>query len=124
MPSSPRLGFLRKAGRLVLLGKLGVNAWKTRNDISTDTQDFANKVYRVTEGHWMFRTSSGLVGLGPALAQRNDEVFLIKGCRTPLVLQPTVPQLATWRLVGDCYVHGVMHGELFVEEKCRGVWLV
>lgn len=38
-----------------------------------------------------------------------DRVFIPLGCEAPILLRPSHD--GTYRIVGDCYVHGVMHGE-------------
>lgn len=55
-----------------------------------------------------FTTVSGYAGLGPNPCQPGDQVVIILGCATPLVLRPVNSH---YELVGECYVHGIMHGE-------------
>ena len=68
----------------------------------------------------MFRTSSGYIGLAPALAWKGDEVVLLQGGRVPLILR-RVRKSEKWNLIGDCYVHGIMKGEGFAREKCHDI---
>ena len=56
-----------------------------------------------------FCTSHGLVGLAPAGVQRRDVIVVAFGASTPFVLRPVGD---AYTLVGDAYVHGVMHGEM------------
>jgi hypothetical protein len=60
-----------------------------------------------------FITEKGYVGLGPLDAQMGDEVFILQGGQVPFVLRRFEYQgdLSCRNLVGDCYVHGIMHGE-------------
>ena len=51
----------------------------------------------------MFRTSQRNIGIAPAVAEEVDMVYMIKGCRTPLVLRKINDHKLI--LVGDCYVH-------------------
>lgn len=55
-------------------------------------------------------TKDGRVGIGPYLAQEGDVVVILFGAPFCLVLRPE--GVGQYRLVGDAYVHGVMHGEL------------
>jgi hypothetical protein len=72
----------------------------------------------------MFRTSSGLIGLGPEFLKAGDEIALVKRSMTPLVLRPDPPRLGSARqLIGDAYVHGIMQGEMFSGERCGEIWL-
>ena len=53
-----------------------------------------------------------------------DAVVLVKGGRVPLVIRyETAEQDGShsWRLVGECYVHGVMDGEVFDPDACREI---
>jgi hypothetical protein len=68
----------------------------------------------------LFKTKKGYLGLGPRSLKKGDEVALLKGGMVPLVIRKTDNN---FELVGDCYVHGIMHGEAFSEEACRVIWL-
>lgn len=59
---------------------------------------------------------SEFVGLGPLLMKEGDEIYILAGSRSPLVLRPmiqayprTAPQ--TYQLLGDCYIDGAMDGD-------------
>ena len=64
------------------------------------------------------QTQKGLLGLGPYWAQPGDQVWVVAGGRTPLVLRP-VPESKGSRaaLVGEAYVHGIMNGEVREDEE-------
>ncbi|KAF9229921.1 hypothetical protein BU15DRAFT_24559, partial [Melanogaster broomeanus] len=55
------------------------------------------------------------VGLVPRSAQLGDTISLFKGGKVPLVLRPLKEHDESWRLVGECYVHGIMQGSAFDE---------
>lgn len=57
----------------------------------------------------LFGTENGRMGLGPAAAKVGDSIAILLGCSTPMVLRETG---GGWQLVGECYVHGAMQGEL------------
>ena len=44
----------------------------------------------------------------PKEARLGDKIVVIKGGQVPLLLRP---QQGSFRLVGECYVHGIMDGE-------------
>ena len=52
----------------------------------------------------LFRTEKGYLGMGPVSVLPGDEVWVLAGARVPFVLRRC-------RLLGQCYVHGLMHGE-------------
>ncbi|XTI82519.1 hypothetical protein V2W45_1337700 [Cenococcum geophilum] len=60
----------------------------------------------------VFITGDGHIGLGPASLRKGDELYLIKGGRTPFVLrrsgEKTLPGSVSFELVSDCYTHGMM----------------
>ncbi|KAH7396646.1 heterokaryon incompatibility protein-domain-containing protein, partial [Phaeosphaeria sp. MPI-PUGE-AT-0046c] len=57
-----------------------------------------------------FSTQRGYIGLGTQCLRKDDTVWIVPGCRVPLVLR-RVAESARHRLVGGAYVHGVMNGE-------------
>lgn len=56
------------------------------------------------------RTSMGFIGLLPAEAELDDEVWLVRGGNMFYVLRPDDARRHV--LVGEAYVHGLMQGEL------------
>jgi hypothetical protein len=58
-----------------------------------------------------FTTRNGFMGLAPFTAQLGDAIFLVPGCDTPLLLRRFKGK--EFHFVGQCYVHGIMHGEAF-----------
>ncbi|KAK8133437.1 hypothetical protein PG984_005449 [Apiospora sp. TS-2023a] len=54
-------------------------------------------------------TTRGYVGMTPKASKQGDSIFLLKGCNMPLVLRPYGD--GSYRLVGECFVHGIMDGE-------------
>ncbi|KAK0391005.1 hypothetical protein NLU13_0507 [Sarocladium strictum] len=60
---------------------------------------------------WMqqlFTTSNGYLGMGPKSGEVGDEAWLVNGCPFPMVLRRATDH---FKVIGRCYVHGVMHGE-------------
>lgn len=58
----------------------------------------------------LFRTGNNLLGMGPRNVAEGDEVWLLQGARVPFVLRPNLEN-GRYRLIGQSYVHGIMHGE-------------
>ena len=63
----------------------------------------------------------GYLGLFPLGAREGDEVWLVSGASTPLVLRPCEEGL--WENVGECYIHGIMHGEAWCTEGLETILL-
>ena len=56
------------------------------------------------------RTDNGYLGLVPYGTLPGDAIAIIHGCQVPFVLRASDNSL-NYRLVGPCYVHGIMYGE-------------
>nr|RBQ89273.1 hypothetical protein FVER53263_03656 [Fusarium verticillioides] len=57
------------------------------------------------------KTDKGRVGLVPLLAEAGDQIYVLNGSAVPFVLRRGKRLLNAHRLVGECYIHGIMHGE-------------
>lgn len=91
--------------------------------------DVNASITRATSGRCMFITSKGYIGLGPEHTRQGDEVALLLGGTTPFMLRNstaadgdlTLPEPISseqqYQLLGDCYVHGCMDGELVKNEQ-------
>jgi hypothetical protein len=62
----------------------------------------SNVVYQT-----LFRTSKGWIGIGPATLAAGDEVWVFYGGRMPFIMRSG----STYEMIGEAYVHGIMHGE-------------
>lgn len=63
-------------------------------------------------GYSFFATEKGLFGLGPLSVQEGDEVYVLRGGKMPFVLRDKRGQGESGHiLIGESYVHGIMHGE-------------
>lgn len=61
---------------------------------------------------WRFViTKRGYVGVVPNMARIGDVISILKGGRVPFILQESLPRPGAFRLVGGCYIHGMMNGE-------------
>jgi hypothetical protein len=68
-------------------------------------------------------TDSGYIGVASGEVKVGDQVWLLKGGKVPIVLRARGDGHG-WEVVGDVYMHVIMYGEAFVEEKCRPIVLV
>jgi hypothetical protein len=61
----------------------------------------------------LFRTENGLLGLGPDDMREGDEVWVLAGAKSPFALRNIVGGNGDhFQLLGESYVHGMMHGEV------------
>jgi hypothetical protein len=56
-----------------------------------------------------FQLSNGFIGLGPEMIQENDVCGIFYGAKVPFILRESEEG---YQLIGECYVHGIMHGEV------------
>lgn len=59
----------------------------------------------------LFRTGNGLLGTGMKSVARGDEVWVLAGSQVPMILRKRSASRCSneYSLVGETYVHGVMH---------------
>lgn len=57
-----------------------------------------------------FRTEQGFFGLGTQSLRDGDSVWVVPGCRVPLIFR-SVEYSTRYRLVGGTYLHGFMDGQ-------------
>lgn len=67
-------------------------------------------------------TEAGYMALVPELARPGDVVAVIFGLEVPFLLRKDgdhgkVEEQGTYQLVGECYVHGIMDGEVVKDKK-------
>ncbi|KAI9780886.1 MAG: hypothetical protein M1839_006513 [Geoglossum umbratile] len=66
---------------------------------------------KLIRGRAFFETHDGYVGLGPPSAQSGDAICILLGCKAPMLLRPfSTPTQDGFRVVGECYVHGLDDG--------------
>jgi hypothetical protein len=74
------------------------------------------------------RTKSGYLCLVPKEARVGDHVTLLQGGCTPSVLRKCAASVTDvglgFELVGETYVHGIMYGEAWKQDRCHTITLV
>ena len=74
-----------------------------------------------TANRRLIRTEKGYIGLAGMMVRKGDVIILCKGGKLPLVVRRENNK--SYKLIADCYVHGVMSGEAFRERECGEIWL-
>jgi hypothetical protein len=82
------------------------------SDIPSRPRRYLLTVTRLIKGRAFFVTQKGHIGLAPKAAKPNDQICVLLGCSTPLILRPIANE--QHQIVGECYVHGLMNGEAFL----------
>lgn len=72
-------------------------------------QQVRTAMINATKNRRLGGTANGYIGLFPEHSQAGDGVFVLAGCHTPYTLRPRSDE--KFKLVGECYVHGIMRGE-------------
>jgi hypothetical protein len=71
---------------------------------------FANKL-SACDNRWLAHTEAERMVLTPRFAQPNDVCCIFPGVSVPFILRES-QEAGTYHLVGDCYIYGVMRGEV------------
>ncbi|KAH9206245.1 hypothetical protein DL95DRAFT_397052, partial [Leptodontidium sp. 2 PMI_412] len=91
--------------------------------ISTTQDDEMEHLFehiRHTVGRRFCVTNQEYFALVPSHTIQGDRVALLKGGRYPVMLREIGP---SWGVIGECYVHGIMHGELYQDMDSRKLTL-
>lgn len=78
------------------------------------TEPFRNRISQVLNFRSVFVTCHGFIGVGPIDTKAGDKVAILLGADVPFILREESggEDHRYWKLVGDCYVHGIMGGEV------------
>ena len=66
-----------------------------------------------------FRSEAGHFGWAVNGAEPGDVVAVFRGCDYAFTLRPNGD--SSYKIVGDCYLHGIMDGEAMVDESLSEV---
>lgn len=72
---------------------------------------FLRRMQSVIWKRRLFVTDENHIGIGPGDMEPGDSVNILLGCSVPVVLREIMGELSYYRLIGDCYVDGMMDGE-------------
>jgi hypothetical protein len=65
----------------------------------------------------IFRTKEHYVGKGGVSVGIGYEVWILENGQVPFVMRPVPGEVGKYMLIGECYMHGIMHGELVRDGK-------
>lgn len=90
-----------------------------------DWQKYENKARDVCWNRSFFTTEHGYMGVGPQCLQIGDKVCVLANGNVPFVLRSVGESEEEWRLVGECYLHGIMDGEAVEKnEKNERIFII
>ncbi|KAF2147246.1 uncharacterized protein K452DRAFT_4112 [Aplosporella prunicola CBS 121167] len=83
--------------------------------IRTAAINYATAFKAASPERRFFVTRKGYMGLGPRSTRPGDKICVFVGAKTPFVLRQRKNGLH--QAIGECYVHGIMHGESLVGDN-------
>jgi hypothetical protein len=83
------------------------------------SKTFANSVQLTCLKNKLFSSKGGYVGVGDIKLENDDLVCVLFGANMPFILRPIGKR---YRLVGECYLHGIMLGEALEEGREKAQW--
>ncbi|KAH7079379.1 hypothetical protein BKA63DRAFT_265764 [Paraphoma chrysanthemicola] len=78
--------------------------------LQTLAEPFAESEGRVRHARKFFVSRYGRIGWVPFRTRVGDRVCVFRGMRMPIIIRPDNDR---WEIIGACYVHGLMDGELW-----------
>ncbi|GME28878.1 uncharacterized protein K452DRAFT_353118 [Neofusicoccum parvum] len=73
-------------------------------------QEIRTALHSAMRSRRMGTTEKGYLGLLPRQTKPGDVVCILLGCNVPFIIRKA--DKGMYRLVGECYVHGIMEGEV------------
>lgn len=124
----------KKLRRIFTISRLAywLSQWPAENALAPDPNEEHSLRTWMSNLTAFLTAKRGYFGTGPWSVGPGDEVWVILGSNMPFILRPKRATEAAgleegedrsgagrdeYRLVGDCYVHGIMHGEVFRGEE-------
>ena len=107
----PFRAFPNLASSLTVL-RDAVRPWE--NEVVTDQEkeDFLRHVFHRCKGQAFFRTSSNHIGVGVRGAREGDQICILLGCNTPMVIR--ADSNGRYKIIGESYVSGLSRNEAFL----------
>ncbi|KAJ3456983.1 hypothetical protein MRS44_014124 [Fusarium solani] len=67
-----------------------------------------------SQAGWKFAvTFDQRFGIVPPTSEAGDEILIFAGGVVPFVIRRSEERAGAYRLIGECYISGIMHGEIF-----------
>jgi len=113
--------YLWKKFQMARRWKDGPPAWAFHDMLLRKlSEPFTEAEDRVQYARNFFVSHLGRIGWVPFRTRAGDQVCVMQGMRIPLILRPRGDR---WEVIGACYVHGLMDGELWDLDGLRWVFM-
>lgn len=76
-----------------------------------DGHNYTIALQEIVYGWKFFTTRAGSVGIGPPSMAAGDLVYVFNGGAVPFIVRRSETRAYSSRLVGECYVHGLMYNK-------------
>ena len=88
--------------------------WANAGQVETNAKAYDAQFGYLHVDRRLFRTANGFVGVGPLSIQPGDQIWVIQDSKFPFILRPVerAEKERAFKVVGECYVHGFMNGEM------------
>lgn len=100
------------------------NDWQTEGLVSENTdlnRQITTSLSVMASGSRRCAVTGKSVGFVPFMTEPGDAVCIIAGCTVPVVLRKTEQWTDRgWFLIGECYIDGLMEGELIKDMEENG----
>jgi hypothetical protein len=84
-----------------------------------ETNSYLKQLLPIIICYKLCETESGLVGMMPLDTMLGDSVYIFTGGALPFILRPVVGFQSKYKVIGGCYIHGIMDGEVVRSDKWR-----
>lgn len=101
--------------KTIIDGKIG---YRERQEC--EIENFISSLERVLPGRAFSELDNGYIGLCPAGTEPGDRIVVVLGCGTPLAIRPVPEKPGRHKLIGPCYIHGMMDCEMLLGPLLRG----
>ena len=89
--------------------------------LDLNTSSYQHLFFSTSPGRCFFTTKEGYIGMAPATAKPGDTVCNLLGSGKPMMLRPITTEASNvYKLVGECFVHGLMAQEGILGEFPSG----
>ena len=114
--STPSFALFQRVGAKPRITDSGVEVFAL-----SESYAYRMALRQILQARVLFTTIDGRVGLAPDISHAGDCVVLVAGLSVPLIVRPAGSNGAGFHLIGECYLYGLMNGEIYNQSKSEDV---
>ncbi|KAL8366518.1 hypothetical protein RB595_005015 [Gaeumannomyces hyphopodioides] len=126
-PSFPGQTYSQRQRKPKGRGGLDLEMLAGKRTMGMAFRSLRNAAGRAAKNRRFVVTEKRMFGFVPHWAREGDDIVIIQGCNIPFVLRRAArADGRRYHVVGECYVHGIMSGEVFAsgDQKSADIVLV